>query len=81
LTALEIYIKRDFKKKVEAILKDQGGTMKLTRLVKTLRDEGYHSGEILKILDGVGIHTDTLTDVASLDQTRPMQTSLDALIL
>jgi len=75
----EYLAKQAFKQKVTKLIKDSGGKVRLSRLIKTLRDEGYHPGEILGILSGVGVHLDQITDTATL-RPGPVQTSLDPLI-
>jgi len=75
----EYQTKLAFKHKVTKLIKDSGGKVRISTLIKTLRREGYHPAEILDILHGVGVHLDHITDTATL-RPGPIQTSLDPLI-
>lgn len=80
MTALELYTKRDFRRMINEIIKSNGGEMKLSELYSYLRTQGFYHRDIIGNLVRVGILVDEATDVARLEP-RPIQTSLDALIL
>lgn len=73
--------RREFKRMISEIIESNGGEMRLSKLYSYLRNRGFYHRDIIINLQRVGIIVDEVADVASLDPERPMQLTLDALIL